>query len=64
MPTSLPPRRDTRSRDETAVRLVAIFVIVSVIGFVAWCVADHVTQRLPPMVSYASTAPDGQGVPR
>jgi hypothetical protein len=64
MPTSLPPRRDSRPRDETAGRLVAIFVIASVSGFVAWCVADHVTQHLPPLVSYASTAPNGQGAPR
>jgi hypothetical protein len=64
MPTSLPTRHDTRSREETAGRLVGIFVIICVIGFVSWCVADRVTQRLSPMVSYASTAPNGQGVPR
>jgi hypothetical protein len=64
MPTSLPIRHDTHSRDETAGRLVGIFVTASVIGFAAWCVADHVTQRLPPMASYASTARNGHGAPR
>jgi hypothetical protein len=64
MPTSLPTRHDTRPREETAGRLVGIFVIISVISFVAWCAADRVTQRLSPMVSYASTVPNGQGAPR
>jgi hypothetical protein len=64
MPTSLPARHDTRSRDETVGGLVGIFVVVSVIGFFTWCAADHVTQRSSPIVSYASTAPNGQGIPR
>ena len=61
---NLPLRHDTRFRDEAASRLVGFFVMVSVIGFVAWCAADHVTQRLPPMVGYALTAPNGHGAPR
>ena len=63
MPTSLPIRHDIRPRDEAAGRLVGIFFIVSVIGFVAWCVADHVPQRRPP-ISHASTAPKDHGAPR
>jgi hypothetical protein len=52
MPTSLPLRHDTRSREKAAGRLVGIFVIASVVGFVFWCAADHVAHRSP-SVSYA-----------
>jgi hypothetical protein len=64
MPTSLPTRHDARSQDETAGRLAVFFVIVSVIGFVGWCVADHVAQHVAPMVTYASTAPKGLAATR
>jgi hypothetical protein len=64
MPTSLPKRHDTRTQEETAARGVSIFSIAVVVGFVAWCVADHIRNPSSAMASYASAPITHRDTPR
>jgi hypothetical protein len=64
MPTSLPKRHDTRPREQSVTRGVSIFVVAVVVGFVVWCVADHVEQPSSPLASYASSPPTNQNAAR